>query len=244
MSISYNSSIVASGLALCLDAANPRSWPGSGTLWNDASGGGNTGTMFGSVPTSTDGGGCFDFATVTGASSAAASLGFTFSSNMIPTTGSFTLSCWVKNAPSSSSQVGLFSNAGGANGYRFGIGLNGCYVLIGGASGEGYSEPTINFSSSLSASLWYNVCMIFDRVGTNSGGTPQWQLYLNGVFQTATNMATPQNVATATAAPGLVRSACCGLYTGKLSIFSAYNRALSATEIVQNFNAQRGRFSV
>lgn len=244
MSVAVGPNIISSGLALCLDAGNPRSYPGTGTAWYDDSGLGNTATMFGTVPTSVDGGGCFDFATVTGAASASASLGFTFANNMIPTTGSFTLSCWVKNAPASSSQVGLFSNAGGANGYRFGIGLNGCYVLIGGASGEGYSEPTINFSSTMSASLWYNVCMIFDRVGTNSGGTPQWQLYLNGVFQSATNMATPQNVATTTAAPGLVRSACCGLYTGKLSIFSAYNRALSATEVVQNFNAQQGRFGV
>ena len=244
MSVASGPKLVTNGLALCLDAANPKSYPGSGTIWRDVSGNQNTATMVGTVPTSTDGERCFDFATVSGSDAASASLGFTFASNMIPTTGSFTLSCWVKNPPSSSGQVGLFSNAGGANGYRFGIGLNGCYVLIGGASGEGYSEPTINFSSSMSASLWYNVCMIFDRVGTNSGGTPQWQLYLNGVFQAATNMGTPQNVATTTAAPGLVRSACCGLYTGKLSIFSAYNRALSATEIVQNFNAQQGRFGI
>ena len=243
MALAHSPSIATNGLTLYLDAANPRSWPGSGTAWRDASGSGNTGTMFGSVPTSTDGGGCFDFATVTGAASSSASLGFTFASGMVPTTGSFTFSCWIKNPPATSSGIGMFSNAGSADGYRFGVGRNGCYVLIGGVSGVGYSELDLSFSSSLSASLWYNVVMIFDRSGTNSSGTPQWQLYLNGVFQTSTNMNASQPAFT-NAAPGIVRSPCCGIYTGKLAQFSVYNRALSATEIIQNFNAGAGRFSV
>jgi hypothetical protein len=243
MALAHSPSIVTNGLAMCLDAANPRSWPGSGTSWRDASGNGNTGTMFGTVPTSTDGGGCFDFATVTGANSAAASLGFTFGSNMVPTSGSFTLSCWIKNPPATSSGIGMFSNAGSADGYRFGVGRNGCYVLIGGVSGVGYSELDVLFSSSLSASLWYNVVMIFDRSGTNSSGTPQWQLYLDGVFQTSTNMVSSQP-AFSNSAPGIVRSPCCGLYTGRLAQFSVYNRALSATEISQNFTSLRGRYSV
>lgn len=244
MSVNAGPDLIENGLVLCVDALNSRSWPGAGGTWYDVSGQNNTAFMYGSVPTSTDGGACFDFATVTGASSGSASLGFSFNTNMIPLTGSFTLSTWIKNPPALVGQCGLFSNAGGANGYRFGVGRDAGYVLMSGAGGEGYSEPALSFTSALSASLWYNVCMIFDRVGTNSGGTPQWQLYLNGVYQTATNMNTPQNVATTTAPPGLVRSACCTLYTGKLATFTAYNRALSATEIAQNFNALRGRFGV
>ena len=239
MSVDSGPNAVDNGLVLNIDAANIRSWPGVGTTWYDVSGQTNTAIMYGSVPTSSDGGGCFDFATVSGAYSGDASLGFTFTSNMIPTTGSFTFSTWIKNPPASVGQCGMFSNAGGGDGYRFGIGLNGCYVLV----GPGYSEPFLGFTNTLSASLWYNVCMIFDRAGTNSGGTPQWQLYLNGVYQTATNMAGSQT-ASVNAVPGLVRSACCGLYTGKIATFVAYNRALSATEITQNFTALSGRYGV
>jgi hypothetical protein len=244
MSVFCSPNFVANGLVLCLDGANLRSWPGAGTTWYDVSGQYNTATMFGSVPTSSDGGGCFDFATATGASSSVSTLGFTFTSNMIPTTGSFTLSCWVKNAPASVGQCGLFSNAGGANGYRFGVGLNAVYVLISGANSEGYSEPQLAFTSTLSASLWYNVVTIFDRVGTNSSGVPQWQLYLNGSYVTATNMVTPQTAATTTAAPGLVRSACCSVYTGKVAVMTAHNRALSANEISQNYIALSSRFGL
>jgi hypothetical protein len=239
MSVDSGPNTVDNGLILNIDAANLRSWPGSGTTWYDVSGQTNTAYMYGSVPTSSDGGTCFDFATVSGAYSGSASLGFSFTSNMIPTTGSFTFSTWVKNPPSSVGQCGMFSNAGGGDGYRFGVGLDGCYTLV----GPTYTETIIGFTNALSASLWYNVCMIFDRAGTNSGGTPQWQMYLNGVYQTASNMPSSQTAST-TAAPGLVRSACCGLYTGKIATFVAYNRALSATETLQNFNALRGRFSV
>ena len=38
--ISYSPHIVTDGLVLCLDAANPRSYPGSGTTWYDLSGNG------------------------------------------------------------------------------------------------------------------------------------------------------------------------------------------------------------
>ena len=42
MGTNYNPQIVTSGLVLALDAANPKSYPGSGTAWNDLSGLGNT----------------------------------------------------------------------------------------------------------------------------------------------------------------------------------------------------------
>jgi uncharacterized delta-60 repeat protein len=45
MGISYNPRIVTDGLVLALDAANPKSYPGSGTTWTDLSGNGNTGTL-------------------------------------------------------------------------------------------------------------------------------------------------------------------------------------------------------
>lgn len=233
MAVAYNPRIVTDGLVLCLDAGNSKSYPGSGNTWYDLSNKGNTATMFGSVPFSIDITPCFDFATATGISAANSSLGFTFGSNMIPTTGNFTFSCWIKNPPLSSGQVGLFSNAGGGDGYRFGVGLNGIYYLI----GPTYTEAGIGFLSNLSASLWYNVVAVYSRT------TAQVLLYLNGVYQNVSSIPSSQT-AMQNGTPGLVRSACCGIYTGKLAKFSAYNKALTASEIQQNFNALRGRFGI
>ena len=45
MAIFYNPRTITDGLVLCLDAANRKSYPGSGTTWTDLSGRGNTGTL-------------------------------------------------------------------------------------------------------------------------------------------------------------------------------------------------------
>jgi hypothetical protein len=40
MGIAYNPRTITDGLVLCLDAANSKSYPGSGTTWTDLSGNG------------------------------------------------------------------------------------------------------------------------------------------------------------------------------------------------------------
>jgi len=215
--IAYYGGIVKNGLILDLDAAKKDSYPGTGTIWRDISGNRNNATMFGAVPFVNDVTSCFDFASATGINAANSSLGFTFGSNMIPRTGNFTLSCWIKN-PNLSNQTGLFSN-GGPDGYRFGINRTGAYYLI----GPTYIEGQINFSSSLLTTLWYNVVAVFSRT------TAQVLVYLNGVIQGVVNIPASQTIFQATA-PGIVRSACCSIYTG--------------TEVLQNYNATKGRFGL
>ena len=45
MATRYSPAIVTSGLVLCLDAANPRSYSGKGTTWADLSGNGYNFTL-------------------------------------------------------------------------------------------------------------------------------------------------------------------------------------------------------
>lgn len=224
--------VVTNGLVLALDAANTKSYPGSGTTWADLSGNGNAATMFGAVPFLIDTTQCFDFATATGAGASQSTLGFTFASNMISTTGNFTISTWIKNPNNTGGQVGLFSNAGGGDGYRFGIGKDSIYYLI----GPTYIEGNLAFTSTLNASSWYNVSAVFNRSGTSI------LLYLNGIFQRSVTI--PSQSAMQNGAPGLVRSSCCTIYTGKLSSFMVYNTALTASEQLQNYNALKSRFTL
>jgi len=231
MGLFHSPSVLTQNLVLYLDAGNYNSYPGTGTTWNDLSGLRYNATMFGAVPFVTDVAQCFNFASATGPASWGSTLGFTFASNMIPQTGNFTLSCWIKNPNSASGQVGLFSNAGSADGYRFGVGLNGIYFLI----GPTYTEGGIPFLSPLSSSLWYNVVAVYRR------STASVLLYLNGVFQNSASIPASQTTFS-NATPGIVRSPCCGIYTGKLAIFTAHSRALTETEISNNFTALKGRF--
>ena len=45
MATLYSPKIVTDGLVLCLDAGNNKSYPSSGTAWNDLSGNNNNGTL-------------------------------------------------------------------------------------------------------------------------------------------------------------------------------------------------------
>jgi hypothetical protein len=231
--INYSPKIVTDGLALCLDAANPLSYTSGDSVWKDLSGLNNNATMYGTVPVETDITKCWNFATVTGAGAYSASMGFTFVSNMVTRTGDFTFSCWVKNPNASLSQTSLFSNAGGGDGYRFGVGLTGIYYLI----GPPYTETNITFLSSLESSKWYNVVTIFKR------STSQIFLYLNGIYQRTGSMPANQTIMQ-NSAPGIVRGGCCGLYTGKLAQFSVYNSILDVSDIYSNYLATKGRFGL
>jgi len=233
MTTNYSPKIVTTDLVLMLDTCNIKSYPGTGTIFKDLSGNENNSTMFGSVPYEIDIVPCFNFSTITGVNTANASQGFTFSSNMVQRTGDFSFSCWIKNPPASVNQTGLFSNSGSGDGYRFGIGLNGVYFLI----GPTYTEGQILFQSTLSASLWYNVVCVFSRT------TAQVLIYLNGIFQNLASVPSSQTEFV-NATPGLVRGVCCSLYNGKLSTFYVYNKSLSSSEVLQNFNALKSRFNI
>lgn len=222
---------------LYLDANITTSYPGTGTTWYDLSGNANNGTMYGAVPFETDVVPNFNFSTVTssvpsGNVAYGALLGFTFITNMVTRTGDFTFSTWVKNPPSVS-QLGMFSNAGGGDGYRFGVGLSGVYFLV----GPPYTEGTINFLTPVQSNTWNNVVTVFQR--SNS----KVLVYLNGVYQNTANIPASQTIMVNTA-PGIVRSSCCSLYTGKISSFSVYNAVLTSSEITQSFDILHSKYGL
>ena len=61
MSLGHGATIVRDGLVLYLDAANEKSYPGSGTTWYDLSGNGNDVTLINNPTYSTNNNGSFIF---------------------------------------------------------------------------------------------------------------------------------------------------------------------------------------
>jgi hypothetical protein len=112
------------------------------------------------------------------------------------------------------------------------VGLNGIYYLI----GPNYQEGILSFNSSISSNLWYYVTTVFNRSGTSI------LCYLNGILQSSTAIGAQS--AMQNGAPGIVKNNCCQLYTGKLASFTVNNKALSTSEILQNYNAQKSRFGL
>jgi hypothetical protein len=87
MGVGYNPKIVTNGLALCLDAANRKSYSGSGSIWRDLSGNSNNGSLLNSATFSNENGGTI---VLTNANSNVNCNGFTFNNPNL------TFNCWAK----------------------------------------------------------------------------------------------------------------------------------------------------
>jgi hypothetical protein len=228
MAISYNPRIVTDGLVLALDAGNPKSYPGSGTTWTDLSGNGNNGTLVNGVGYNSGNGGSLSFDGVDDY--------INFSSFTNPY--SETVIVWVKSATELWDDTGWISSSRAQNGHI--IHPNGGTKSI-----TFYVIPeTVSYRPILS--ITPDNIMIPHMYCYTTNGSNLHQVYFDGSFmgQSTTNI-------TRTLTPSPQRydvgfdNAGGGRY-GNGNIYSClrYNKALSASEIQQNFNATRSRFSI
>jgi hypothetical protein len=228
MGVSYNPKIVTSGLVLALDAANVKSYPGSGTTWTDMSGNGNNGTLVNGPTYSSNNAGSIVFDGVD--DYATTSVNFNNSNN-------FTINLWLKNT------------ARGVNdGQIFCIGNE--KLLFYTASSAGSSpwvfsvySPTIfndipRYSSLvMQLNKWYNL------VGVYRGTSFEMLVDNVSILNLSTSISS-YNIGTETIQ--MPRRILTGLtqFPGNIAQTSIYNRALSAAEVSQNFNALRGRYGI
>lgn len=225
MSIAYNSSIVTNGLVLCLDAGNPRSYSGSGTTWKDVSS--DLNTTLSNGPTYTSGtGGYFTFDGIDD--------WVDIGTNPAFTPANFTASIWfyLNNTPSTGTVYRLVRSRT----YGFGINIDesriyNSFIYTSVSPDAGVSGSALNLST------WYNI--------TTTLASSTYSIYLNGNFVTSSGTAT-NNAYYVNGYLGLARDAdsANSYFNGRISQFQFYNRGLTATEVLQNFNAQRTRYSI
>ena len=217
MGVAYNSRIVTENLVLCLDAGNSKSYPGSGTTWTDLSGNGNTGTLVNGVGYNTANGGSLSFDGVD--DYAISTQSFTFSSN-----NPLTISVWVKI--NSLTLDGAF--------YRRILNFTNNHGIITSPTDVGWYTAGANLiaPTPISTGVWYNV----EYVYTGS----QHQIYLNGELK---NTETSSNAAINSVLwVGRYYGTNDGRFNGNISKVSIYNRALTQSEITQNYNALKSRY--
>lgn len=233
MALGHGTSIVRNGLVFHLDAANVKSYPGSGTQWKDLSTIGGTATAYNS-PTFSNGAFNFDGASDYFQISSRSDLnGGTFAYTNITVELMYRPTSTLSSDPTGNNLITV------ENAFEISVGNN----------GNGYSE--IQYASAPWA--WYGTS------GSNCLTNSKWNLitfvhattgrwiYVNGVsvFYRSDN----GNITAGSGTyPYLTLM---GRYTGTnspcegdLSFVKLYNRALSATEIKQNFEAIRGRYGV
>jgi len=223
--------IITNGLVLALDAANTKSYPGSGTTWNDLSGNNNSGSLTNGPTFNSANGGSIVFDGVDDYCVNSLSNGFTAAMTII-TIAKSTNSTW--------------NNFGGLGSARY----NNGYIIHNNQNTTTVTMYLINSSANFTSvgTITPNNIRNFNVYVLTTNGSNSHKTYLNGVLVvssgaaiTRTNTGSPQsNYLSSDTDPSYPNR-----YTA-LSIAShlIYNRELSAAEILQNYNATKARFGL
>ena len=232
MSFHHSPKIVTDGLVLCLDAANKKSYSGSGTIWRDLSGNNNNGNLV-SSPSFTDN--VFNF---TGNNYITTPLNIYSQDNSI-----FSINLWFK-ATANGVILGqtTAANNGTNDGWVAAVYIDSnnklrvtCFWGIG--TGGGYVT-----SNDVIYNKWYNIVHTFDSSNNR-------RVYIDGLLVSTINGAQASYSSTfylilgAGAANSWPSDPATGM-RGSISNFSFYRKVLSQVEILQNYNATKGRFNL
>ena len=178
------------------------------------------GTLTNGVGFSTDNGGIFTFDGVDD----------NIDTNFTIPAGDRSMDIWIKYDTLASSGGGGYSLTGVQQ-------TGGKYLYTGITSdGGGYSYAGTSggaYSYTFSAATWYHIALVMDS-GTSKN-------YVNGVLK-ATRTYTSSVASTTEVMIGAINNQ--HEVDGSIPITRVYNKALTAAEVTQNFNAQRTRFGL
>jgi hypothetical protein len=244
MAFNYSPKVVTDGLVLCLDAANPKSYVSGSTTWGDLSRGGNNGTLVNGPTFNGGNGGSIVFDGVNDFISLNNSLFSNFNND-----NSLTLNIFVNiNEPTLLLLGGLFTNQryfteGDPGGFGFVIRNNGHLAInltktIDGISNSYESLASFPFNREQTSLYSFTYNSVTKTVITYKNGIQQATTTNSnyGWTKNTTNRATQIGVNT--------QGGWGGRYKMNINNVSLYNRALSATEILQNYNATKTRYGL
>jgi hypothetical protein len=233
MSFSNGPTIVTNGLVLALDAGDRNSYVSGSTTWIDLAGT-NNGTLTNGPTFDTGSGGSIVF---DGVNDSVVLLR--------PVQDDFSLSCWFKtNQVASGSGFPQWYGGRGLVDCEvvsivddFGTSMGAGKVLFGVGRNTPGSDLTITSSLTYNDNIWHNM------VATRVRSTGTITLYVDAQ-QVATGTGGTQSLTSATNMRIGAIQVNNNFFSGNIASTQIYNRALTASEVLQNYNATKGRFGL
>lgn len=220
MSVKAGPRTNSSSLVLYLDAANYRSYSGSGTTWNDLSLSNNTSSLVNGPSYSSSNNGYISF------DGANDYISVNSNANILSKTEYTKIAYFYVTTFSTANNI----ISGGVSGqHAFWL-----FVSNKLYAGHNGAWSTVTGTTTLSLNTWY-------FGATTYSSTTGWKLYLNGVEDGSsvdtTTFTGNQEILVGAYGAG-------NYFTGRIGLVQVYNRALTASEILKNYNSTKKRYGL
>jgi hypothetical protein len=222
---------VTSGLVLYYDPSNSSSYSGTGTTINDLSGNGLNGTMSNITFTN-------PYFTYNGSSS---QISVVDNALLEPGSGDWTIEFWVNHSVIAGASRVLIGKTDGGNAADWGYGIrtasNGnTYIEVGNGTTSITSPAT-----ALTINNWYQVVGVWTNVASNSIA-----LYLNGnsVGSNSHSFTSIKNTTSSLYTGSFNGGQFSQWLNGRMGIVRMYNSALTGSQVLQNFNADKSKYGL
>ncbi len=225
---------VSSGLVLHYDPSNPASYPGSGTTITDLSGNGRNGTMTNISFTS-------PYFTYNGSSS---QISVADNALLEPGSGDWTMEVWVNQSVAGNDVVlGKFNAGGLASNVSYSIRTTSSTYYAQFGSGTGTGSTLYQNSSNHVGTLntWYQIVYVFTNIATNTLET-----FVNGssIGSVGHSLASLLNTTTNLYIGSYNGGEYNQWFDGKIGITRLYNKALTASEVLNNYNVDKSKYGL
>ena len=237
MGIRRGPNIVTDGLTFAVDAANPDSYISGSTVWKDQTVNQNNGTLTNDPTFDSNNGGSINFDGVDD---------YVTCGDIVAFNGvtSFSYSGWYKQDTldvfnflfgtyvDTNNNIGIYTHTDGALYLRFRLSGVSLYVKIS------------DYSTVVTAGQWFHLSLVYNGSGVTNAD--KIKLYIDGSLIALTFLNTFP-VTTMTGINDTTLGKLEGFtqeWNGNISNIQIYNKALSSTEVSQNYNALKTRFGL
>ena len=249
MAFNYSPKIVTDGLVLYLDAANTKSYPGSGATWNDLSKSQLNGTLTNGPTFNSANGGSIVF---DGTNDYVDNIGDLSSFSFIQNTNIFSVSFWFK-VDIINTENRLMGNTitTAEKGFvvifrytnNYGLNALACYTTY--SDSTSFVSVGATDNNIITDINWHHACYVINNTTTGLwyiDGQPVTTTIRRPTSFPVTNIKSTGD-STRTLNIGRPNAASTILpLNGNIAQTLIYNRSLSATEVLQNYNATKGRY--